>query len=864
MNVARTVGLSSLAARLKLVSGGMIRFAARLARGVRSIPFSALVFLALLVVGIAVAVWTHHNAEVRRTFEDRQSELGAIADLKVKQLLRWRIERQGDGLVLSENRAVARQFERCLADSSLFQGFVPWLNLMSMHSDYSRIQLLDTTMRVRFASNDAARVLESHDVAFAGEVLREKKVLLTDLYLSEPDNRPTMDLIVPIILSELKGSPVVGVFLFHIDPNTYLYPLVESWPTSSRSSESMLIRRDADSVVFLNDLRNRSNAALRLRLPVANKSTPASLAARGDEGKCEGVDYRNAEVLAFIKKIPDSPWSLVAKIDREEVESGIAEETRADLLAGILLVVATAFAVGLWWRHERAEFYRARLKAEEERRALIQHFEYLVRYANDIIILADKQLRIVEMNERGFELYGYKKSEIIGRRVGDLEADEGKETFAERLKVLNLYRGGRYESLQRRKDGSTFPAEFSTRIIELEGSLYYQMIARDITERKRSEEALREKEFWIKESQRVGRIGSYILDFQTRTWTSSAVLDEIFGICGEFDRSVVGWLGLIHPEQKNDMMTYFSNDVIAQGHPFNKEYRVVRANDGVVRWVWGLGELSYDSSGALRRMIGTIQDITERKNADNEIRRLNAELELRVRDRTAQLETANRELESFSYSVSHDLRAPLRGIDGWSLALVEDYRDSLDSRAHEYIGRIRAEAQRMGTLIDDLLQLARVTRAGLELDRMNISDLVRVIASRLKEHLPYRSIEFSVEEGLHATADPRLMEIALTNLLDNACKFTSTREKAMIEFGRNKDGTAPVYFLRDNGVGFDPAYSTKLFGPFQRMHKTSEFPGTGIGLATVQRIVHRHGGRVWADARVGEGATFYFTLPEAR
>ena len=263
-------------------------------------------------------------------------------------------------------------------------------------------------------------------------------------------------------------------------------------------------------------------------------------------------------------------------------------------------------------------------------------------------------------------------------------------------------------------------------------------------------------------------------------------------------------------------------------------------------------------------MVGTIQDITERKQADNEIRRLNTELEQRVQQRTAQLEAVNRELEAFSYSVSHDLRAPLRGIDGWSLALAEDFQSSLNEKANEYIGRIRNEAQRMGALIDDLLQLSRVARAEIVFKPVDLSALVRSISVRIQELYPGRHIQFIIEDGLTVEGDSQLLDIALTNLLDNSSKFTAPRVDARVEFGKNNMDGKNVYFVRDNGVGFDMTYAEKMFGAFQRMHKTSEFPGTGVGLATVQRIIRRHSGKVWANAAVGHGATFFFTLWEAQ
>ncbi|WP_298268381.1 ATP-binding protein [Geobacter sp.] len=242
------------------------------------------------------------------------------------------------------------------------------------------------------------------------------------------------------------------------------------------------------------------------------------------------------------------------------------------------------------------------------------------------------------------------------------------------------------------------------------------------------------------------------------------------------------------------------------------------------------------------------------------ILRLNAELEERVRERTTELERANRELESFSYSVSHDLRAPLRHMDGFSKALLEDYGDRLDAEARNHLVRIRAGAQRMGRLIDDLLQLADVGRGQLERRPVNLSALAQLIAAELRQGEPEREVTFRIAEGVRAEGDSRLLRVALENLLGNAWKYTGKRAGAVIEFGAEEDEGERVYLVRDNGVGFDMAYAGKLFQPFQRLHRAEEFEGTGIGLATVRRVVERHGGRIWAEGTVGLGASFCFTL----
>jgi light-regulated signal transduction histidine kinase (bacteriophytochrome) len=244
------------------------------------------------------------------------------------------------------------------------------------------------------------------------------------------------------------------------------------------------------------------------------------------------------------------------------------------------------------------------------------------------------------------------------------------------------------------------------------------------------------------------------------------------------------------------------------------------------------------------------------------LRKLTEELEQRVIARTAQLDAANKELESFSYSVSHDLRAPLRSIDGFSQALLEDYPDKLDETGKGYLNRVRGASQRMAQLIDDLLEMSRLTRKEMKRESVDLTAMAQKIAAELKESQPERKVEFIIQEGLAANGDARLLDAVLENLLDNAWKFTGKHPQARIEFGTTQHEGKPAFYVRDDGVGFDMTYADKLFASFQRLHAPTEFSGTGVGLATVQRIIHRHGGRVWAEAEVEKGATFYFTLQQ--
>lgn len=295
---------------------------------------------------------------------------------------------------------------------------------------------------------------------------------------------------------------------------------------------------------------------------------------------------------------------------------------------------------------------------------------------------------------------------------------------------------------------------------------------------------------------------------------------------------------------------------------------VIKAEEVVVEFEDQTRGTLLMSSAPIRNFDGTIiggismfWDITERKQTEQKIRDLNQQLEQRVQERTAQLEATNRELEAFSYSVSHDLRAPLRGIDGFSKALLMFYQDQLDDRAKHYLNRIRANSLRMGELIDDLLSLSRLTRSQMQRTEVNLSAIASEIMAELYQAAPERNVKFISTPGLMAMGDTRLLRIVLENLLNNAWKYTSRQPKAEISFGAITTPNGKLaYFVKDNGAGFDMTYANKLFGAFQRLHSEAEFPGTGIGLATVKRIIHKHGGQVWAESAVNQGATFYFTL----
>ncbi|HAR63894.1 MAG: PAS domain-containing sensor histidine kinase [Candidatus Margulisiibacteriota bacterium] len=356
----------------------------------------------------------------------------------------------------------------------------------------------------------------------------------------------------------------------------------------------------------------------------------------------------------------------------------------------------------------------------------------------------------------------------------------------------------------------------------------------------------------------------YMYDLRTGRFSYiSPACESIFGFTFEEiqEMNIKGIIERVHPDEKESVSHELES--LAKGE-LNVPVRSVvefrwKYKDSEYRWYSDSRTVTYDSSGRPIATTGSIRDITEQKTVEKKVIELNRRLEDRVKERTKQLELINKELESFSYSVSHDLQAPLRSVDGFSQVLLEDYIAQLDEEGQDVVRRIRMAVKRMGNLINDLLALSRVIREDLVRKQVDLSAIAEEILLRFQETDKQRSVSFSITPGIIVYGDERLLAIMLENLLGNAWKFTSGTANARIEFGVSKEDQS-VFFIKDNGVGFDMKYSGKLFNVFQRLHTAAEFEGSGIGLAIVQRIINRHSGRIWAVGEVGKGATFFFTI----
>jgi PAS domain S-box-containing protein len=535
---------------------------------------------------------------------------------------------------------------------------------------------------------------------------------------------------------------------------------------------------------------------------------------------------------------------------RQLANSATARDVEWAIAVGGFVMIAFVIAASLIMRRDVSN----RVYVEQRYRMLAA----IVESSDDAIISKNLDGMITQWNKGAEKIYGYTESKIVGKPISTIiPPDHQDELVAILSRVSRGERVPHFETVRVTKGGVRLDVSLAVSPIRDSGGRISgaSSVARDITEQKRADEALRVANAHNRSLFEAsldplvtispdGKITDVNDATEKATGRSRA---ELIGtdFCDYFtepDRARSGYQQAFHEGRVRDF-----------------ELTIRRKDGHLTPIIYNASVYGYEP-GAVTGLFAAARDISERKRAEEELQKLNEELERRVADRTAQLQASNQELEAFTYSVSHDLRAPLRHIDGFSKLLANKYRAELSPDAQDYIATIRESVQQMGMLIDDLLSLARVGRKQLSMEVTGLNSIADEVVAELKHAYPDRAIEWNVRTLPFVECDPNLMKQVFANLLANAVKFTRPRTPAVIEVGASGDGGSPVVFVRDNGVGFSMKYANKLFGVFQRLHRAEDFEGTGVGLATVQRIIHKHGGRVWAEAALGRGATFFFTV----
>jgi len=514
----------------------------------------------------------------------------------------------------------------------------------------------------------------------------------------------------------------------------------------------------------------------------------------------------------------------------------------------------------------------------------------------DMIFVKDaRHLRFVRFNKAGEELLGIPAAEMIGKNDYDFFPKHEADFFTNKDRAV--LKGGKMvdipeEPIHTKHKGVRYLHTKKIPILGKGGKPQFLLgISEDITDKKKATETLKKsnEELESRVEQRTGELqhinqalrdseeryktvlaalmeGVVLIDSKGRILAANPSAERILGFSKDqiMSRNYTDpeW-GAVHEDGSSSVEEFFTGRSLRTGEAYVNAVTGLRRSDGRLIWLMGNTQpLFRPNEEAPYAVVASFFDITDRKEMEAQIQKLNAELEQKVQHRTAELSAANKELESFSYSVSHDLRAPLRAIEGFAGILMEDHVKKLDEEARRLLAVIRQNARHMSQLIDDLLNFARIGRQNLTRQTVDVLELVNSVVEELHEYDSRKKPEIVIKSPLPAVpGDHALLRQVFLNLLSNAFKFTRHHEKPRIEIGSQKQGLETIYYIRDNGVGFDMQYTDKLFGVFQRLHSVKEFEGTGVGLAIVQRIIHRHGGRIWAESKLESGASFYFTLP---
>jgi PAS domain S-box-containing protein len=701
-----------------------------------------LIFLALapLFVVITVGALLFFRYQVNLIRENKYTEIRAIARLKSDEIVRWLEERYSDADYFSgstELKSIIQQANKGINDSILQKKFNDVFLRMKKNHHYADVIVSDSKGHILYSFDNFHHHADPGLISIITSVQKKHKIILHDFSLNPENKHIHLDIAAPVILDNSNEV----VLIFSIDPSTFLYPLIQSWPASGKTSETLLLRREGNSILYLNQLKHAPDAALKLRQQLTDRSLPSLDAVSGKLESLEGKDYAGKNVIADIRPIRGTPWLMIAKIDKGEVfyELKFRIILQAVMLVFFLLFISSMAAL-LYSRRQKSIYEKLYLR-EQEFRLAQEEFRITLYSIGDAVITTDPEGNVRHMNMAAEKLTGWKESEAAGKRF-----------------------------------------------------------------------------------------------------------EEIFRILHEKN------LGFIENPVNRVLKEGLVND--------NFHSTILITKDGSEIPVGESGAIVYDQQNQISGVVLVFHDITSRKEAEGQIRNLNAELEKRVEERTEQLKKTNNELEAFTYSVSHDLRTPLRAIDGFSAMLEADYKEVLDEEGRRLIHVVRQNAQKMGILIDELLTFSRLGRVSMNLTTIDMKDMAYSVIDELTMQDKGKKPGIIVEDLLPVKADPGMIKQVWINLISNALKFSREKPETKISISSNKETGRIVYCIQDNGAGFDMKYYDKLFGVFQRLHSEKEFEGTGVGLAIVQQVILRHGGTIWAEGHINEGATFCFSLPE--
>jgi len=1064
--------------------------------------------LTILVLIIAGG-YLYYRYEKNAILQEKYMDLKMIADLKTEQIVHWREERLANARILAESPFLRRKIIDWLLskDKTIEMDILNRIELTKSIYNYEDVFLVSAEGNLLFGLDTTLKHIDTVTFDLCEKSLRDGKFFISEPYFCQTHNAIHLDIIAPV--RNDKNVPVV-VLVLRVNPSHFLYPYIQSWPTSSKTAETLILRKEGDSILYINELRHTSNSAMKLRIPLTRTETPAAQAVLGQEGICEGSDYRGVTVLADMRPVPGTSWFMIAKVDQDEIYAELKYLTATILIIAVLLLLMSGIGISWLFNNRQKNIYRKLLETGSALQDSQEEFRTTLYSIGDAVITTDINGCIRNMNAVAEKLTGWTEPDAAGRTIGEvfniineesrdkvespvprvlkeglviglanhtlLISKDGNETpiadsgapirnekgditgvvlvfrdqaqermaqktlqeserkFRETVKYLDegyysvttdgilldhnqafnrilgfdisddmkglklpdfwqdpderkaylqelmergsimnylvnakktdgekivvlanahlvkdennklariegtftdytdkvkaekalrdseekyskafqtspyaititraedgrfievngaftsivgytreealsnssiglklwenekdregvvadlrsgrVVEGREYQFLT--KGGKAITCLFSARIIKLSSGTFILSSINDITGRKQVEDALQESEEKYRSLIERASDGIVIAQDNVIKFSNSALAKSLGYEVPELNG--VEFVGLIPYEDRNMLMERYQKRLSGEEVPASYEIKLLHRNGTGIAFEINASVIEYMGKPA---DFAILRDITRRKQAEEQLENFHKILEQKIKDRT-------QELEAFSYSVSHDLRAPIRAIDGFARRLSEDYGPALDEEGKRLLGVVLRNTKNMGQLIDDLLAFSRLGRKTMEATAFNMEELVKEVAEELKDSNKDRKLEIIINRMKQVYGDRPLIRQVIINLLSNSIKFTRFREKAIIEIGNLENDRQDLFYIKDNGVGFDMKYAHKIFDVFQRLHSAKEYEGTGIGLAIVQKIVQRHGGEIWTKAEVNNGATFYFSLTKTK
>ena len=815
------------------------------------VPYRFVLIFALLAAGIVTLGGIFVRSDGRRYRAEVENQLSAVAELKTNELAQWRSERLGDASLFLGNTFFSALVQRVFdnpRDAEARAQLLAWLAKVQTNNLYDRLSVFDARGVERLAAPEARSPASSVIARRVPEVLRAKAVVFQDFYRNEHDQRVYLSVLVPILD---ERSRALGMLMFRIDPDTYLYPLLNRWPTPAQTAETLLVRREGNDVLFLNELKFQKHAALTLRMPLVRQNIAAVKAALGQEGIVEAQDYRGVPVLAALRAVPGSPWFLVARLDAAEVNAPLRERFLVIVLLMVSMLAAAVAGTWGFWREQRLRHLRELYDLEREGAWL---HDVVARSLNEVYVLELDTLRFRFANLGACLNIGYTEDELSRLTVLDIMPGLTEEAFHRRVRPL---RTGElpirvFEAVHRRKDGSEYPVEIHLQLAESGAGPIFLAITNDITERKQAAAALRTAEAKYRTIFEEAVVGIFQSTPDGRYLNVNPELARLYGYDSPAElmnsRTDITHQSYVNPSE----FELFKRRVEEKGSVHDFECQVYR-KDGSKMWLLENARAVHNSRGALQYYEGMVQDITQRKVLEEQLRL------------AQRLESVGR----LAGGIAHDFNNILAVIIGYS-QMLEDVQ-GLTEVQNKQLKEIKKAADRAAVLTRQLLAFSR--KQILQPRVLNLNELIGDMSDLLRR-LIGEDVELVINAGSdlgRVKVDPSQIEQVIMNLAVNARDAMPQGGKLVIETANaNLDegyaaGHPPVQpgryvmlAVSDTGCGMDAETKARIFEPFFTTKELGK--GTGLGLSIVYGVVKQSNGYIWAYSEPGQGTTFKIYL----